>query len=782
MYDLVSTSLPNGLLPGTHGFATVAMTRGTPDSVRVALESLSSYKHRHTGHDARYATENPVAWSHLVQRDGSHVLSCVRAAEFDYTGRTNRLAHHWCFPRGEFPAETNAADMIAANTESLSAAWSGTARWLDPAANPATAVPSRTDLRAVAWMHFYGPERGPALAASFATLLREELQGTNRPIVFRTSQAWDVHGTNLLQLFADIIALLPAQLRDRATFSTYPAALPDYVTCHLRGTQLDDPKFAAYTAGRPWFDCTTGEAHGSLPQDSELLYVAQHGHERLVVSRGPKPIDSRAVPGALSTEKDGAGYPSVTFQPSPPARTKASSLPSRNDWLPPPKKDNTTLYAIIGGLAITVAVLAAFVLLRTGPKPPPPATQPEEPELVPVSESLEEPLSVAKPDKPPAETNKTESIAATATVDKPSSGDTSVPTTTPPPPLPLQKWEFEEATRLVFQLQDPKEFKSGFYFFYPSAEAALEKTEARPKDPPVGVPGTKTWGKTPNFSTCLVLYDKEEKTVYYKWNPFAYTKFFAEANSVDMQTLCFGSDPAVFKTWDRLCSKFQWKYSIKWKNSSGTTTGTFERGPKDRMLTDDDTVGIIAKSKLEELDAQIAECQAKLTAAESALATAEQSQAALDTERKKADKFASDMKGIDAKISANNNALSSEGEKKKDEAKIKKIKDDITELRNQQAKIKSATEAFVEQLPPSIKTNAQILTKDEPQIIVTKMNRYKEGVDRDVAKASQDVINAQTALDAAKTDKTNYVTLSKSKERLQSMEFTVSIVVKEAGQ
>ena len=54
MFELANTSLPNGLIPGTHGFATVAMTRGLSDALRQRLEALCAYTHRQSAHDERY--------------------------------------------------------------------------------------------------------------------------------------------------------------------------------------------------------------------------------------------------------------------------------------------------------------------------------------------------------------------------------------------------------------------------------------------------------------------------------------------------------------------------------------------------------------------------------------------------------------------------------------------------------------------------------------------------------------------------------------------------------
>ena len=40
MYELINTSVPNGLIAGTHGFATVAMTKGMPDAIRRRIENM----------------------------------------------------------------------------------------------------------------------------------------------------------------------------------------------------------------------------------------------------------------------------------------------------------------------------------------------------------------------------------------------------------------------------------------------------------------------------------------------------------------------------------------------------------------------------------------------------------------------------------------------------------------------------------------------------------------------------------------------------------------------
>ena len=103
MYELVNTSVPNGLIPGSRGFATVAMTKGVPDAVRTRIESFCAYPHRTSAHDQSYYSENPVNWFHLVLPNGDHVVGRTAPAEFDYTGRTNRISRTIYFGAREMP-------------------------------------------------------------------------------------------------------------------------------------------------------------------------------------------------------------------------------------------------------------------------------------------------------------------------------------------------------------------------------------------------------------------------------------------------------------------------------------------------------------------------------------------------------------------------------------------------------------------------------------------------------------------------------------------------------
>ncbi len=124
MYELVNTSLPNGLIAGTHGFSTVAMTKGLSDIVRGRLEGLCAYTHRTSAHDETYFRENPVNWFHVMLPQGDHVVGRVAPSDFDYTGRTNRIARLRVFSGTEMP-EIGGAAILHREASWCESPWEG---------------------------------------------------------------------------------------------------------------------------------------------------------------------------------------------------------------------------------------------------------------------------------------------------------------------------------------------------------------------------------------------------------------------------------------------------------------------------------------------------------------------------------------------------------------------------------------------------------------------------------------------------------------------------------
>ena len=399
MFELVNTSLPNGLLPGTHGFATVAMTRGLADNLRRRLEDLSAYVHKTSAHDATYETLNPVAWSHLILPRGEHVLGRVAAAPFDYTGRTNRLARLVCLSAAETKA-INAAETLLRKNSYFSAPWEGEARWLEPDAALATrfgAPFSRASRKAQAWIDAFGETDGSRYAASFAALLRDAIHKNGKPLVFVTSQQSDPDGRLALTFIADLIALLPEDLQPSATFSTYPCAIPIGVKCAIRVLRKDDNGYAQAVAGVPVADFAEKAVQNAtlLPHDTELEHLAATGNL-------PAPTATVEI-----SPQSAAAQPSVTIKAAadeaidvsidiPPAtesdetiavtekdashrkpRLKQRSVQSSplsgqgrgsiSIFEKPRKRSNGPLIAAIAGAAVLFLCLGAFIVLKSRP-------------------------------------------------------------------------------------------------------------------------------------------------------------------------------------------------------------------------------------------------------------------------------------------------------------------------------------------------------------------------------------------------------------------------------
>lgn len=264
MLELINTSVPSGLIAGARGFATVAMSRGLNDRARLQLEELCSYAHRTSAHDGRYWRENPVHWFHLILRQGEHVLGCVAPAEFDYTGRTNRLGHVALLRAAEMPALGGTA-LLRAMKATLAAPWGGEPHYLEETAVP----PASPSVGGTAhWQELLGTA-GAAMAQRLAWhLLRQTQSATPVPLYFKLSTAWDASGEKALALFDELIALLPPEHRAKITFSTYATTLPMGGSCLLRAIFDEDKTFAALSQTHVWVDCTQGRIvnAGQLPE------------------------------------------------------------------------------------------------------------------------------------------------------------------------------------------------------------------------------------------------------------------------------------------------------------------------------------------------------------------------------------------------------------------------------------------------------------------------------------------------------------------------------------
>jgi len=226
-YEILYTSAPSGLKPGSSGYCTVKSSRGIPAPAVDLLESLSGYRHVFTPGSPE-AARNPVNWGHYFLRISGrteHVLSRVSDCELDYTGRSNKLAHHMVIdascPAG--PA------WLVGQPGWMIGQWDGQ---LEQFATVRKAPPERRAAgRCAAWEAATGDAGwGGALAESFLADPERKVF-----IIYRPDQ-------NILPLIEEAIALLPENRRWEVTFATYGAALPKTVECAWTGVVAGSPE------------------------------------------------------------------------------------------------------------------------------------------------------------------------------------------------------------------------------------------------------------------------------------------------------------------------------------------------------------------------------------------------------------------------------------------------------------------------------------------------------------------------------------------------------------
>lgn len=94
--EIIYTSAEKGLKQGSRGFWTVVSTSGMALNIAERLASMSGYRQAFPLNHPQ-SSLNPVNYSHVTMRIAAkklHVLSRVADAGQDYTGRSNKLAHH----------------------------------------------------------------------------------------------------------------------------------------------------------------------------------------------------------------------------------------------------------------------------------------------------------------------------------------------------------------------------------------------------------------------------------------------------------------------------------------------------------------------------------------------------------------------------------------------------------------------------------------------------------------------------------------------------------------
>lgn len=218
--EIIYTSSERGLKKGSRGFCTVISTAGMALNLAERLESLSGYRHAFPLNDPQAAL-NPINFAHLTLRLAGrklNVLSRVSDAGQDYTGRSNKLAHHVVLD--SIAALPAGPARLLAEPGTVVERWDGTVRTIPARALGNAACPQQVALHL--WKQLTGD-------GGWAGAVAEMLLQNPAPVsvIFRA-------GTDNLSLVREVLDLLPSQQRWDITFSTYFTRLLAGTDCQLR--------------------------------------------------------------------------------------------------------------------------------------------------------------------------------------------------------------------------------------------------------------------------------------------------------------------------------------------------------------------------------------------------------------------------------------------------------------------------------------------------------------------------------------------------------------------
>lgn len=350
--ELLYTSAPEGLNPSDQGFCTVACTQGMPRNLKEVLENLSGYRQADQ-------PPHPVNFSHLIHTIGGkrfQILSRVSDYEKDYSGRTNKLAHHVALTIDELPPSGPAALFT---TPLFQTKWDGQTRWIPqgPVLPPASAYQGPCPT----WDAITGD-------AGWAGLLAESAaDGSQRPmyVIFSPNQ-------DTMALVREALGVLPREKAWTTSFSTYFTKLPAGVDCLWRFVLDGSPEAQQARAASHSRVIDLVELERSrrkAPAGNSYVEAARAG--RVVAVEAPSIISPAGMHSAPSTMADTVAVPSAPSSPF--ASTNQAAVPASpfGQSTGETQKPSKSLIILGGVTAVLVIGVGVLVYSMLTPEIPP---------------------------------------------------------------------------------------------------------------------------------------------------------------------------------------------------------------------------------------------------------------------------------------------------------------------------------------------------------------------------------------------------------------------------
>ncbi len=357
--EIIYTSAPQGLRPGSFGFCTVATTPGMTSTLAERLEAISGYRHVYSPGDVKEHL-NPVVYSHLIFRVAGkpqHILSRVANAGFDYSQRTNKLAHHVVLDASELVSAGPA--WVLAQPGFSETTWSGAPRLLP---HGRICPKGESELRICsAWQKATGDA---GWAGVFA---QQALRGG------KTAYLIFPEGMDVLPLLQEALALLPAPRRWDVTFSTFFTRLPQGVDCAWRCVLANSTEAIAAVSKQEGLIIELGRTLGPAP-DNDLVVAARTGKSTTPQPRAAaKPLQAPIASPIYADDEDffnglAEAADDGELKLAPPefkGKSKGIAKPvvrgSGPPKLPPKASRGRRVGLIVGLIAFTVLLVAGVV-------------------------------------------------------------------------------------------------------------------------------------------------------------------------------------------------------------------------------------------------------------------------------------------------------------------------------------------------------------------------------------------------------------------------------------